>query len=36
MSTFAVITMKVPGVTKDAVLEKIKPHVLNVIDAREV
>jgi acetoin utilization protein AcuB len=32
----AVITMKVSGVAKDEVLEKIAPHILNVIDAREV
>jgi acetoin utilization protein AcuB len=32
----AVITMKVSGVDKDAVLEKIKPHILDVIDVREV
>jgi acetoin utilization protein AcuB len=32
----AVITMKVAGVTKDAVLESIQPHVLEVIDVREV
>jgi acetoin utilization protein AcuB len=32
----AVITMKVSGVAMDAILEKIKPHILDVIDAREV
>ncbi len=32
----AVITMKVSGVAKDAVMEKIKPHILDVIDVREV
>ena len=32
----AIITMKVSGVTKDAVMDKIKPHVLEVIDVREV
>lgn len=32
----AIITMKVSGVTKDAVMEKIKPHILEVIDVREV
>ncbi len=32
----AVITMKVTGVAKDALVEKIKPLVLELIDAREV
>ena len=32
----AIITMKVSGVTKDAVMEKVKPHILEVIDVREV
>ena len=32
----AVITMKVTGVNKDALVEKIKPFVLELIDAREV
>jgi len=32
----AVITMKVTGVSKDMLIEKIKPYVLEVIDAREV
>jgi len=32
----AIITMKVSGVSKDAVMETIKPHILEVIDAREV
>ena len=32
----AIITMKVSGVDKDALLEKIKPHILDVIDVREV
>ena len=32
----AVITMKVSNVDKDAVMEKIKPHILEVIDVREV
>jgi acetoin utilization protein AcuB len=32
----AIVTMKVSGVDKDAVVEKIKPHVLEVIDVREV
>jgi acetoin utilization protein AcuB len=32
----AIITMKVSGVDKDAILEKIKPHILDVIDVREV
>lgn len=32
----AIITMKVSGVDKDAIVEKIKPHVLEVIDVREV
>ncbi len=32
----AVITMKVTGVSKDTLVEKIKPLVLELIDAREV
>jgi len=32
----AIVTMKVAGVSKDAVMEKIEPHILEVIDAREV
>ncbi len=32
----AIITMKVSNVDKDAVMEKIKPHILEVIDVREV
>ena len=32
----AVITMKVTGVSKDALVERIKPLVLELIDAREV
>ena len=32
----AIVTMKVSGVSKDAVMETIKPHILEVIDAREV
>ena len=32
----AVITMKVTGVNKDALVEKIKPYVLELIDVREV
>jgi len=35
-ATTAIITMKVSGVGKDEILEKVKPHVLEVIDAREV
>jgi acetoin utilization protein AcuB len=35
-ATSAVITMKVTGVKKDALVEKIKPLVLELIDAREV
>ncbi len=31
----AVITMKVSGVGRDEIVEKIKPHVLEVIDVRE-
>lgn len=31
----AVITMKVSGVEKDVIIEKIKPHILDVIDVRE-
>ncbi len=32
----AIVTMKVSGVDKDEIVEKIKPHVLEVIDVREV
>jgi acetoin utilization protein AcuB len=32
----AIITMKVSGVDKDVIVEKVKPHVLEVIDVREV
>jgi acetoin utilization protein AcuB len=32
----AIITLKVSGVDKDALIENIRPHVLEVIDAREV
>jgi acetoin utilization protein AcuB len=32
----AIVTMKVSGVDKDTIVEKIKPHVLEVIDVREV
>jgi acetoin utilization protein AcuB len=32
----AIVTMKVSGVNGDEVLEKIQPHVLQVIDVREV
>ncbi len=32
----ALITMKVTGVNKDTLVEKIKPHVLELIDVREV
>jgi acetoin utilization protein AcuB len=32
----AIVTMKVSGVDKDAIVGKIKPHVLEVIDVREV
>jgi acetoin utilization protein AcuB len=32
----AIVTMKVSGVNKDAIVEKIKPHVFEVIDVREV
>jgi acetoin utilization protein AcuB len=32
----AIITMKVSNVDKDAVMEKIKPHILEIIDVREV
>lgn len=32
----AIITMKVSGVKKDEIVERIKPHVLEVIDVREV
>lgn len=35
-ATTAIITMKVSGAGKDEILEKVKPHVLEVIDAREV
>lgn len=32
----AIITMKVAGVGQDEIIEKIKPHVLEVIDVRDV
>jgi acetoin utilization protein AcuB len=32
----AIITMKVSGVGKAEILEKITPHILELIDAREV
>jgi acetoin utilization protein AcuB len=32
----AIVTMKVVGVDKDALMEKIRPHVLEVIDVRDV
>jgi acetoin utilization protein AcuB len=32
----AIITMKVSGVGRDEIVEKIKPHVLEVIDVREL
>jgi acetoin utilization protein AcuB len=32
----AIITMKVVGVDRNALMEKIRPHVLEVIDVREV
>ena len=32
----AIITMKVSGVERDAILDKIKPHILEVVDVREV
>ncbi len=35
-ATNAIITMKVAGVDRDELLEKIKPHVLEVIDVREI
>jgi acetoin utilization protein AcuB len=35
-ATNAIITMKVAGVGKDEIVERIKPHVLEVIDVREV
>jgi acetoin utilization protein AcuB len=35
-ATNALITMKVTGVSKDVLVEKIKPFVLELIDAREV
>jgi acetoin utilization protein AcuB len=31
-----IVTMKISGVDKNAIVEKIKPHVLEVIDVREV
>jgi acetoin utilization protein AcuB len=31
-----IVTMKISGVDKDAIVEKIKPHVLEIIDVREV
>ena len=35
-ATTAIVTMKVADVDKDEIVEKIKPHVLEVIDVREV
>jgi acetoin utilization protein AcuB len=35
-ATNAIITIKVAGVGKDEIVEKIKPHVLEVIDVRDV
>jgi hypothetical protein len=35
-ATNALITMKVTGVSKDALVERIRPLVLELIDAREV
>jgi acetoin utilization protein AcuB len=35
-ATNALITMKVAGVDKDKLVEKVKPHVLELIDVREV
>jgi acetoin utilization protein AcuB len=32
----AIVTMKVSGVNRDEILERIKPHILEVIDVREV
>jgi acetoin utilization protein AcuB len=32
----AIVTMKVSGVDKDALVERIKPHVLEVIDVRQI
>jgi acetoin utilization protein AcuB len=32
----AIITLKVSGVDRDALMEKITPHVLEVIDVREI
>lgn len=32
----AIITMKVSGVDKDEIVAKVKPHVLEVIDVREI
>lgn len=32
----AIISMKVAGVEKDTLVERIKPHVLEVIDVREI
>jgi acetoin utilization protein AcuB len=31
-----IVTMKISGVDKDAIVEKMKPHVLEIIDVREV
>jgi hypothetical protein len=31
-----IITMKVTSVDRDALMEKITPHVLEVIDVREI
>jgi acetoin utilization protein AcuB len=35
-ATTAIISMKVAGVDKDTVVEKVKPHVIEIIDVREV
>lgn len=35
-ATTAIVTMKVTDVDKDELVEKIKPHVLEMIDVREV
>lgn len=32
----AIVTMKVTGVNRDEILERMKPHILEVIDVREV
>jgi acetoin utilization protein AcuB len=34
-ATTVIITMKVAGVDKDAIVEKVKPHVLEIVDVRE-